>query len=227
MNDLSMGLLTSKTFHLICNPTRAQTMVRDILLRLRDKGITTKPFFLWEPVPGVCSPGDWDDCVRAMEVVDVISPNVNEAAGFLGRTIDENQPFEMLKHEVEHMAQEYVSHRIGENDGAVVFRCGKHGCLVATSSMMKWLPAYHQTEEKVVDPTGGGNSFCGGFCIGWIKSNGDLVRAAMYGNIAASFVIEQFGLPLLEYGEDEEIWNGDTIYERKRMYENLVQLTNN
>lgn len=163
--------------------------------------------FLWEPVPDVCSPEDWKDCLEAMKVVDVISPNINEAAGFLGRTIDEELPLKEFRSQVEMLAQEY-------QNSTVVFRCGKHGCFVTTKKVKKWLLAYHQTSDKVVDPTGGGNAFCGGFCAGWILSGGDVVTAAVYGNIAASFVIEQFGLPSLEYDQGVEIWNGCTIEDR-------------
>jgi sugar/nucleoside kinase (ribokinase family) len=154
-----------------------------------------------------------------MQLVDVTSPNVNEAAGFLGRTIDEALEFGLFKLQVEDMGREYMTQI--PNTGAVVFRCGKHGCLVATTKGMDWLPAYHQSKDKVVDPTGGGNAFCGGFCIGWIQSGRDYVQAAKYGNIAASFVIEQFGLPHVEYEQNRETWNGDTIEERRHSYEAL------
>lgn len=168
--------------------------------------------FLWEPVPGVCSPNDWKDCIDTMKVVDVISPNINEAASFLGKAIDEEQPFENFRVQVEELAREYVSHL--HEGGAAVFRCGKHGCLVVTNSIVQWLPAYHQSKTKVVDPTGGGNAFCGGFCAGWIQSGGDFSAAARYGNIAASFVIEQFGLPRLDHLENTEFWNMDTAKNR-------------
>jgi len=193
-------------------------MVNNISLRRRQNGINDKPLFLWEPVPGVCSPEDWKGCLEAMKVVDVISPNVNEAAGFLGRTIDEELPFAKFKKQVEILAKEYQS-------GAAVFRCGKYGCYVAAKSTLKWLPAYHQTGEKVIDPTGGGNAFCGGFCAGWIQSGGDFITASIYGNIAASFVIEQFGLPTLEYTNGVEKWNGDTIEERKHKYTILTDIS--
>jgi sugar/nucleoside kinase (ribokinase family) len=197
-------------------------MVNNILSRRREQGIQIKPMILWEPVPGVCSPEDWEECIQAMKVVDVISPNINEAAGFLGKEIDEEQPFLQFKIKVEEIAMEYVSHQIGEN-GTCVFRCGKHGCLVASRSMMKWLPAYHQSSERVVDPTGGGNAFCGGFCAGWVQSEGNFITAAMYGNIAASFAIEQYGLPKLESDKDGEKWNGDRIEQRRQEYEALQE----
>jgi sugar/nucleoside kinase (ribokinase family) len=194
-------------------------MVDSILLRRQEQGIMSKPMFLWEPVPGVCSPEDWEDCIRAMQVVDVTSPNVNEAAGFLGRTIDEDQPFPQFQQQLDQLVRDYIS-ELPEH-GVLVFRSGKYGCLVATKSKSESLPAFHNTSQTVVDPTGGGNAFCGGFCAGWIQSR-DLVTAAMYGNIAASFVIEQYGLPNLEYTKHGERWNADTVERRIQVYRNRI-----
>eukprot|EP00897_Mesotaenium_endlicherianum_P006241 jgi/Mesen1/5645/ME000286S04855 len=38
----------------------------------------------------------------------------------------------------------------------------------------------------VVDPTGCGNAFCGGFLVGWLETD-DLLTAGLYGSVAASF----------------------------------------
>jgi sugar/nucleoside kinase (ribokinase family) len=188
-------------------------MVKNILSRRQEHAITEKPLFLWEPVPGVCSPNDWKDCIEAMKYVDVITPNVNEAAGFLGREIDEEQPLDNFKLHVEKLAEKYASHQSGAGK-AVVIRCGKHGCLLRSEShATKWFPAHHQTRENVVDPTGGGNAFCGGFCAGWVQSAGDVEWACLAGNVAASFVIEQFGFPELSFDGDGcgEKWNAETV----------------
>ncbi len=40
--------------------------------------------------------------------------------------------------------------------------------------------------KKILDPTGCGNTFCGGFLAGWYKTH-DLLTAALWGSIAASF----------------------------------------
>ena len=40
--------------------------------------------------------------------------------------------------------------------------------------------------------TGAGDSFCGGFSIGYAKT-GDPHQAALYGTVSASFIIEAFG----------------------------------
>jgi sugar/nucleoside kinase (ribokinase family) len=38
----------------------------------------------------------------------------------------------------------------------------------------------------VIDPTGCGNSFCGGFAAGWL-TKGDILTTALWGSVAASF----------------------------------------
>ncbi|RME48467.1 MAG: carbohydrate kinase family protein [Caldilineae bacterium] len=45
---------------------------------------------------------------------------------------------------------------------------------------------------RVVDPTGAGDAFCGGFAVGLART-GDPFRAACYGTVSASFVIQDFG----------------------------------
>jgi ribokinase len=51
------------------------------------------------------------------------------------------------------------------------------------------VPAF-ATEAR--DPTGAGDSWCGGFLAGLVET-GDPVRAACYGAVSASFVVEGFG----------------------------------
>jgi ribokinase len=43
------------------------------------------------------------------------------------------------------------------------------------------------------DPTGAGDSFCGGFMAGF-RITGDFVKAALYGAVAASFCVERSGV---------------------------------
>lgn len=81
-----------------------------------------------------------------------------------------------------------------------------------------WLPAYfgerEEEQEKVVDPTGGGNGFLGGLAVALARGK-ELQEAAAWGSVAASFAIEQVGMPVL--GKDErgrETWNGALVEER-------------
>jgi sugar/nucleoside kinase (ribokinase family) len=51
------------------------------------------------------------------------------------------------------------------------------------------VPAY---PARVVDATGAGDAYCGGFMVG-LQETGDPIEAAVWGTVAASFVIEDFG----------------------------------
>ncbi|KAK8059741.1 hypothetical protein PG996_009671 [Apiospora saccharicola] len=78
----------------------------------------------------------------------------------------------------------------------------------------RWVPAYHTDKEKVVDPTGGGNTFLGGLAVALARGKG-LEEAASWGSVAASFAIEQVGPP--DLGKDDggnETWNGVRVDER-------------
>jgi sugar/nucleoside kinase (ribokinase family) len=47
---------------------------------------------------------------------------------------------------------------------------------------------------QVVDPTGAGNSYGGGWCVGWTETR-EARRAGCYGAVSASFLVRQVGLP--------------------------------
>lgn len=84
----------------------------------------------------------------------------------------------------------------------------------------KWLPAYftEAQAERVVDPTGGGNGFLGGLAVALARGKG-VVEAAGWGSVAASFMIEQVGVPVLGKNEDgDETWNGSRVEERLEEY---------
>ena len=83
-----------------------------------------------------------------------------------------------------------------------------------------WLPAVlgEDEAERVVDPTGGGNGFLGGLAVALARGK-ELQEAAAWGNVAASFAIEQVGMPVL--GKDEngrETWNDCLVEERLEAY---------
>lgn len=75
----------------------------------------------------------------------------------------------------------------------VVMKLGKDGCIVYEKDKNKttYIPVYPVT--SLVDPTGAGDSFCGGFLVG-LYETGDPVQAALYGTVSSSFIIEGFGV---------------------------------
>lgn len=73
----------------------------------------------------------------------------------------------------------------------VVVKQGDHGA----SLYDRERNVFHQIlpyPATVDDLTGAGDSFCGAFAVGYLET-GDSLQAALYGTVAASFIIEGFG----------------------------------
>jgi sugar/nucleoside kinase (ribokinase family) len=85
---------------------------------------------------------------------------------------------------------------LGWGPTAVVAKQGEYGAALVTHDGFFALPAYPL--EAVVDPTGAGDTFAGGF-VGYVAQHldarGDAVlrRAMAYGTALASFNVEAFG----------------------------------
>jgi len=78
----------------------------------------------------------------------------------------------------------------------VAIKKGEHGALILGKEIVFGVLA-HPCED-VIDPTGAGDSFAGGF-LGYLDSvtegsEKELRRAAVYGSVMASFSIEDFGI---------------------------------
>jgi sugar/nucleoside kinase (ribokinase family) len=91
---------------------------------------------------------------------------------------------------------------ISMGPSAVVAKEGEYGAALITAEEFFALPAYPL--ERVVDPTGAGDTFAGGF-VGYIARHLDgpvsepLLRQAMaYGTALASFSVEEFGTERME-----------------------------
>lgn len=91
----------------------------------------------------------------------------------------------------------------------VVAKQGEYGASMITEEGYFGLPAFPL--ETVVDPTGAGDSFAGGF-MGYIAAHPDeridhelLCRAMAYGTALASFNVEEFGVERVARLTGEEI----------------------
>jgi len=74
-----------------------------------------------------------------------------------------------------------------------VVKLGGQGCITCDSQVrVRRVPIYRL--DRVVDPTGAGDSFCGGLTVG-LTETGDLAQAAAYGAVSSSFIISAFGVP--------------------------------
>jgi len=73
----------------------------------------------------------------------------------------------------------------------IVIKRGAHGQMLYDSiSKKRWeVPAY---AARLADPTGAGDSFCGGFLVGYQKTY-DPLQATLYGCVSASLTIEGSG----------------------------------
>jgi sugar/nucleoside kinase (ribokinase family) len=95
---------------------------------------------------------------------------------------------------------------------------GEYGVLSFSSNSVFAVPAYPL--EEVLDPTGAGDAFAGGF-LGYLAHSGDLSeagqrKAIVYGSVVASFVVEDFGHRRLHTVTREDI---------DRRYRQFVSLT--
>ncbi len=85
----------------------------------------------------------------------------------------------------------------------VVIKKGEHGAFLFEASFRFALPAY--PTAAVVDPTGAGDSFAGGF-LGSLADLGEMTpanlrRAMAYGTVAASCTVEKFSTEALSRAE--------------------------
>lgn len=250
--DLPPRLLRARAYHAICAPARCVDICVRAHAALKELGESARPVIVWEPVPGVTAPGEFAGCVAALEYTHIFSPNAKEAAEFLGRAepVRDAEVAEVALQFLVHMRGP-AKNDTGVDDRvarAVVIRCGARGCAVfalegfPTSAhkveavggeqveyYVGWFPAYHSpkfSDYKVEDPTGGGNTFLGGFAAGFVGADSEsggtyreLARAAVYGNVAAGYAVEQVGVPVL--GRDDEateVWNGTRVAGRVAEY---------
>jgi sugar/nucleoside kinase (ribokinase family) len=89
----------------------------------------------------------------------------------------------------------------------VIIKKGEHGAMFLSATETFVMPAFPVAE--VVDPTGAGDSFAGGF-MGYLASTGktdmtSLKTALAYGTVVASFTVEDFSLRRFQRTTREEI----------------------
>ena len=130
-----------------------------------------------DPPANWMQPTNWSDISLILNGLSAFLPSEQELrALFWGKTTD-----------LVEMAQAIAAH----NCQLVVVKCGSQGQLLYDSASHKcWqIPAY---PVKMMDPTGAGASFCGGFLAG-LKLSDDPLQAVLHGNISASLTIEGSG----------------------------------
>lgn len=140
---------------------------------LRDLGAVVS----LEPFRPPQRPLSEDELRALLSAGQIFSPNQEEAIALVGP----GPPLDLC-HRLADLGAEVVALRQGPL-GALIYH--------AATGDVQPIPTY---KTSIVDPTGAGNAFCGGFLAGWIQSQ-DARPAGLYGAVAASFLVEQVGLP--------------------------------
>ncbi len=147
---------------------------RNLSTAFRAGSVTTLTL---DPSPGYMIPSFIRDLRVVLSGLTAFLPSEEELRGlFWGET-----------HDLWEMAQ-----AVGElGCEIVVIKRGGHGQSVYNvASKRKWeVPAY---PARLADPTGAGDTFCGGFLAGFKKTY-DPLQAALYGNVSASLKVEGSG----------------------------------
>ena len=89
----------------------------------------------------------------------------------------------------------------------LIVKKGEHGAVLYHKGAFFFVPAYPL--DRVIDPTGAGDSFAGGF-LGYISKTGNmrlgtLKKALVYGSAIASFNVEDFSFNKLKALTSEEL----------------------
>ena len=89
----------------------------------------------------------------------------------------------------------------------LIIKKGEHGAILFGEEKMFYSPAVML--ENVIDPTGAGDSFAGGF-IGYLAKTKEITfdnmkKAVVYGTVLASFTVEKLGIESIENIEEEKV----------------------
>ena len=125
------------------------------------------------------------DLKEALKEVDVLTINDEEA-----RQLSEEYSLVSAAKKILAMGPKYL-----------IIKKGEHGALLFDKENVFFAPALPL--ESVLDPTGAGDSFAGGF-IGYISQTDDITfenmkKAVVFGSIMASFCVEKFGTEQLQH----------------------------
>ncbi len=181
LDHIPLAYRDARGFHLGVHPDEPDL---DFIRQLRDLQPSSRqavkpPLISIEPFkPAERRPSD-AALAELCSAADIFSPNLVEARSLVG----EGSPDELAR-------------RLADAGARIVtLRMGEQGSLVYSKEQgaLFHVPA---VPTRVIDPTGAGNAYCGGFLAGYIQT-GDALTAARYGTVAASFLVEQVGLPTL------------------------------
>lgn len=179
-------LQSAKGFHIAPMPLPCQETVVETLSLLQGI-ITVDPHHEW------LEPQYRERWKRLLEYVDIFLPSEDEFITFWGISKETNP--ERYK--------EWMKKTAALGPSIIALKLGEKGVILYSSGEDTF---YHvpSAAENVVDVTGGGDAFCGGFLSGYVQSS-DVMTAALYGTISSSFVIEDFGPLHMFHIEEQQV----------------------
>lgn len=171
LSDIPPTYLLARAVHLA--PMDLQTHSQ-LAPAFRHGGV---PIVTLDPGPGYMNPKFFNDVRSLLQGITAFLPSEEEVRNlFWGRS---NDLWEMAV-----ILADFGCEII------VIKRGGRGQIIYDSSSGTKWeVPAY---PSHMVDPTGAGDVFCGGFLAGYAATK-DPLQATMQGNVSASFCIEGSG----------------------------------
>jgi len=153
-----------------------------VLKTARAAGVTT----VLNPAP---MRPDFDQ--RLLKQVDILIPNETEFASLVnclpdcGVSTFSGAQLHQLSPEDLHA----LIRRVGVE--TVIVTLGNKGCFISHPHGFRQLPAY--SGISVVDTTGAGDAFVGGFAAGLVKFKGNVEEAAQFGTAVAALSVTKFG----------------------------------
>jgi sugar/nucleoside kinase (ribokinase family) len=116
------------------------------------------------------------DAAGLFAQIDMLAPSEQDLINYRPDVLQETTVLDLLKLGVR----------------ALVLKRGPNGCSLYRqgAGYVRSIPV---VPVDATDPTGAGDSFCGGFMAGF-RITGDFVKAALYGVVAASFCVERSGV---------------------------------
>lgn len=180
--DVPEAYFGARAMHLMPNGpvTRTVRLIRELRAR------APRLQFVFEPPPEQAG-ATAADYAPALPLLALFSPDIDQARAITGRA----EPADM------------AAALIDAGAPLVAIRMGARGSLVRAASGESWrVPAV--PPRAIVDVTGAGNAYCGGFAVSLGRGLG-VLESALRAAVSASVALEQFGVPRFDELTDDEI----------------------
>lgn len=132
---------------------------------------------LWEPIQPFMVRENLAAFRAALPLIDIVSPNWLEAQQMYGI----------------HDPADLIRAMLDDGASVAVLRMGEAGSMVGRQGQPQLITVPVVPVPQIIDQTGAGNTYCGGFLTGWLETH-DLITAACRGAVAASFALEVLGV---------------------------------